>query len=296
VPASVAQFIRGFAMGTADIVPGISGGTVALVAGIYERLVRNIHAGAHLLRALVVRREITAAARSIEWRWLLTLLAGILTAIAVLSSVLTRLLEDQPILTSAVFFGLVVGAIVVARRRIGTITPISLLAAAVAAMALFFVLGLRSETESTADKVVTQPLWIFFIAGAIAICAMILPGISGSLILVIIGMYSEVLGAVTSRDFAAVAATGLGAIAGLAAFSTLLNWLLEHHHDLVIATMIGLMIGSLRVLWPWPNGTATTRLGAPDDHIVAAVILLALGAIAVIAIERLSARVAPPSE
>ncbi|TVR26541.1 MAG: DUF368 domain-containing protein [Ilumatobacter sp.] len=283
----VPQVVRGFAMGTADIVPGVSGGTVALVVGIYDRLIRNVHAGAQVLKVTLQGRfgEIGARLRVVEWIWLISLLVGILMAVAVLSSLLTRLLEEQPVRTSALFLGLVTGAVVVAWRLLSSVDVAAISLMIASAVVLFFVLGLRSATESDADKIVTQPLWIFFLAGSIAICAMILPGISGSLILVMLGMYSEVLGAVTERDLAALAATALGCIVGLALFSTLLNWLLEHHHNLVIAAMIGLMIGSMRVLWPWPGGTATTEMSWPSGDIVAPVLLILAGFVVVLGVE-----------
>jgi putative membrane protein len=271
----IPQIARGFAMGTADLVPGVSGGTVALVTGIYERLIRNVHGGAEVLRAILSRdvSRIKDRLVAVEWWWLISLLVGILAAVAALSGVLTRLLDEQPVATAAVFFGLVAGAIVIAWRLLGTVTATTIGLAAVAAAALFALLGLRSSTESTAEKIVTEPLWVFFVAGAIAICAMILPGISGSLILVMIGMYAQVLGAVSERDLVTLAIFVLGCITGLALFSTLLNWMLEHHHDLVIAAMIGLMIGSLRVLWPWPGGATTTEMSLPRDQILVPVLL-----------------------
>lgn len=292
VPTPVAQLVRGVAMGTADIVPGVSGGTVALVTGIYERLIRNVHAGAQVLKVLLQGRldEVGARLRAVEWVWLVSLLVGILAAVAVLSSVLSRLLDEQPVRTSALFLGLVAGAIVVAWRMLGRLDAATVGVLAVSAVALFLVLGLRSATESDADKVVTQPLWVFFLAGAIAICAMILPGISGSLILVMLGMYSEVLGAVTERDLPALGATALGCIVGLALFSTLLNWLLANHHDLVIAAMVGLMLGSMRVLWPWPGGTATTELSAPSGDVLVPLAIALAGFAAVVLIERTAQR------
>lgn len=292
VPTPVAQLVRGVAMGTADIVPGVSGGTVALVTGIYERLIRNVHAGAQVLKVLLQGRldELGTRLRAVEWMWLVSLLVGILAAVAVLSSVLSRLLDEQPVRTSALFLGLVAGAIVVAWRMLGRLDAATVGVLAVSAVALFLVLGLRSATESDADKVVTQPLWVFFLAGAIAICAMILPGISGSLILVMLGMYSEVLGAVTERDLPALGATALGCIVGLALFSTLLNWLLANHHDLVIAAMVGLMLGSMRVLWPWPGGTATTELSAPSGDVLVPLAIALAGFAAVVLIERTAQR------
>jgi putative membrane protein len=284
------QFIRGCAMGAADIVPGISGGTVALVTGIYERLITNIGGGAQLLRSLVSGRPGLAVqwARKIEWAWLISLLAGVLITIALASSVLTNLLETQPIRTAAVFFGLVAGAAWITGGRIRSWTTAQIGIAVVAAVGLFLLLGLRTETESSGASLVTQPLWAFFAAGAVAICAMILPGISGSLILVMLGMYSEVLAAIAERDLGALGATALGCVLGLAVFSTLLNWMLLHHHDRVIAAMIGLMIGSLRVLWPWPQGTSTTTLAAPSGDLLVPVLLALVAVVLVIGVERIA--------
>lgn len=276
-------------MGTADIVPGVSGGTVALVLGIYERLVGNIHTGAQALRALLSGDIATfrGRLRSVEWVWLLSLLAGVLLAVAVLSSVLEDLLNDHPVRMAALFFGLVAGSMAIAWRLIRTVGPTEIAALLTVAVCLFFVLGLRSNTEvaeGTAE-VVTEAWWVFFLSGALAICAMILPGISGSFILVMIGMYPEVLGAVNDRDVVALGATAAGCIVGLALFSTLLNWALEHHHDLMMAAMVGLMLGSLRVLWPWPGGTETTDLAAPSGDVLVPVLLALAGLVVVIAVE-----------
>ena len=151
---------------------------------------------------------------------------------------------------------------------------------------MFFLLGLRSDTEVANDalEVVTEPWWVFLLAGSIAICAMILPGVSGSFLLVMLGMYTEVLGAVNDRDITSLAAFGIGCVIGLALFSTGLNWALEHHHDLVMAAMIGLMLGSLRVLWAWPGGTATTELGRPSGDVLVPTLLAVLGAAVVIGV------------
>ena len=276
-------------MGTADIVPGVSGGTVALVLGIYERLVRNIHTGAQALRALVTGHVdvFRSTLREVEWVWLISLLGGILLAIAALSSVLEGLLHDHPIRMSALFFGLVVGSLTIAWRMIHSVGAREIGVIVVVAVVLFLVLGLKSDTEvaeGTAE-IVTEPWWVFFLSGALAICAMILPGISESFILVLIGMYTEVLGAINDRvglNFNSLAA---GCVVGLALFSSVLTWALDHHHDLVIAAMVGLMLGSLRVLWPWPGGTNTTDLAAPSGDVVVPVLLALVGTAVVVAVE-----------
>jgi putative membrane protein len=291
LPSIAAQLARGFTMGTADLVPGVSGGTVALVLGIYERLILNIRTGAGALRQLITGDWTTfrATLREIEWVWLLSLLGGILLAVAALSSVLERLLHEEPVRMSALFFGLVLGAVWVAWRMLDRIDAPAVALIVGVGGALFLLLGLRDDTEVADDaaEIVTEPLWVFFISGAFAICAMILPGISGSFILVLLGMYTEVLGAVNDRDFASLGAFLAGCVVGLALFSTLLSWLLARYHNLVLAAMIGLMIGSMRVLWPWPGGTETTRLEAPSGDVVVPILLALLGLGVVLAVERL---------
>jgi putative membrane protein len=279
-------------MGAADIVPGVSGGTVALVLGIYERLIHNISVGARGLKQLLTGdiAGFRQTLRNIEWIWLLTLLAGILIAVAALSSVLETLLNDEPIVMAGLFFGLVVGTIWIAWKLLDHLDGIAVAIMAGIAVVLYFLLGLREDTEVAegTEEVVTQPFWIFALVGAVAICAMILPGISGSFILVMLGMYTEVLGAVNDRDFVSLGAFAIGCIVGLALFSTLLNWLLENYHNWVTAAMIGLMLGSMRVLWPWPKGTFTTKIEAPSDPVVLPIVLALVGAAVVVMVERFS--------
>jgi putative membrane protein len=294
VPTPVAQVLRGFAMGTADIIPGVSGGTVALVLGIYERLIHNVHTGAQAFKSLLTGDlgEFRTRISSVEWVWLLSLVGGILVAVALLASVIKKLLDEQPIRMAALFFGLVAGSMTVAWRLIRSIGTREVVVVVVVAVALFLVLGLRSDTAVATDtaEIVTKSWWVFFLSGALAICAMILPGISGSFILVMIGMYTEVLGAVNERDLVALAATGAGCVIGLALFSTVLNWSLEQHHDVVMAAMVGLMLGSLRVLWPWPGGTDTTDLGRPSGDVGVPILLAVIGVAVVIIIELVSNR------
>jgi len=216
------------------------------------------------------------------------LLGGILLAVAALSSLIEHLLEEQPVRMSALFLGLVLGAIWVAWRLLARVDAAALALMIGVGLAMFLLLGLRADTSTATDaaaEVVTEPAWIFFLSGALAICAMILPGISGSFILVLIGMYDEVLGAVNERDFAVLGAFVLGCIIGLALFSTLLSWLLDNYHNLVIAALIGLMIGSTRVLWPWPGGTETTTLAAPEGDVLVPVLLIVLGLVVVVVVE-----------
>lgn len=261
--AAAGYYASGFAMGCADLVPGVSGGTVALVVQVYERLVGNLRRGAGAVSRLLQADAGGAweRLRGVEWAFLAPLLAGVLSAVVVLAGTLRHLLEARPVAMSGLFFGLVAGSVVVALDELDEVTPRLVTIGAVVAGVTFVALGLR------AGRVVDPSLPILFAGGAVAVCAMILPGISGSFILLILGLYQTVIAAVDDRDLLAVAVVGAGAAVGLGLFSTFLNWLLERHHGPVLAGLIGLMAGSLRVLWPWPaggeEGVADTGLNAP---------------------------------
>jgi len=281
--------IRGFAMGAADIVPGVSGGTIALILGIYERLIASIRAGSKAM-GLLLRRDVAgfrAWMRAVDWLFLVPLGVGILSAVFILASILRDLLEDEPEVMSALFLGLVAGSVVVAWRLIREPRLKHALIILGVGVATFVLLGLRGGTsEETVGQLSEPALWAFFIAGAIAICAMILPGVSGSFLLVIMGMYAPVLAAVTERDFLVLGVFMLGAIIGLALFSQVLHAALQRAHDLVLAALIGLMAGSLRVLWPWPDGVDSTHIGAPEGDALLAVAVAVVGFVVVVVVAR----------
>ena len=269
--------VRGFLMGAADVVPGVSGGTVALVLGIYERLVGSIHTAASALGQTARGRftEATRRLRQVEWSLVLPLLAGIGLAVLSLASLIDHLLDDEPQNTAAAFFGLVAGSILVAWRLVRRWDGIRAATGVAVAVAAFFLLGLRG------DPVSDPSLPVFLLAGMIAIVAMILPGISGSFILLMLGMYQNVLDAVNTRDLSVILVFLVGAVVGLSAFSTLLNAMLRDHHDTMMAALIGLMAGSLRVLWPWPDGATTAAVSQPVDWGIP--LLLAMAGFAVVA-------------
>lgn len=279
--------VRGFAMGAADIVPGVSGGTIALIFGIYERLVSSVRAGSSALGNLV-KGDMSGFKewmRRVDWLFIIPLGVGILVAIIALAPPIEHLLEDEAVLMAAVFLGLVAGSVVVAWRLLKEPTAQHLLIIVGVGAAAFILLGLRGGTsEVTVTQVADPSLWAFFVAGAIAICAMILPGISGSFLLVVLGMYGPVLSAVTDRNLSALVVFMIGAVIGLALFSQILDRALHRHHDIVIASLIGLMAGSVRVLWPWPFGVDSTELGAPDGQILASVIAALIAFVAVVVI------------
>ena len=276
--------VRGLAIGTADLVPGVSGGTVALVTGIYGRLVTAIGTGA-LSAGRLIRGDPGGAVRAfrrIDWRFLLAVVAGAVVSVAALARVVEDLLRDHPVRIAAVFFGLIAGAIVVAWWQIRTPGVVHGAMAAIVGAAAFVLFGLRGAA-------VHDPGWyVFAAAGALAICAFILPGVSGSFLLLAIGMYQHALGAVTDLRIGALLSLAAGAAAGLGLFSRLLEWLLERYHDLVVATMIGLMAGSFRILWPWPNGLGdedgigATMLGTPGPDIVVPVTLALVSCLVVV--------------
>lgn len=274
-------------MGTADLVPGVSGGTIALVLGIYERLVESIREGSSALGS-VLRADFSKFGehiRRVEWRFLVPLLGGILAAVVSLASFLDRQLEENPTILAALFFGLVVGSVVIAGRLLREPASAHLVIAALVAVGVFLILGLGEET------LVHDPSLIaFFGAGALAICAMILPGISGSLILLLVGMYAAVLDAVDERQLLEIAVFAAGAVVGLGFFSQILHWALRRHHDFILAGLIGLMAGSLRVLWPWPDGVESASLAAPGDDLWGVLAAGVAGFTVVFLISRLAER------
>ena len=277
-------------MGAADIVPGVSGGTVALLLGIYDRLIGEVRKGAGALGRFLRGdfREGWRRLTDVDWVFLISLLAGIGTAVIVLVGWLTTQIEENPVEVSAVFFGLVAASVFVARREVSQWDSTRLLTLVGTAIAAFLLLGLRSGGVDDPSLVIVLG------AGSLAICAMILPGVSGSFILLMLGLYDHITHAIDERDLGTVAAFGVGAVIGLAAFSTVLHWLLEHHRDTVVAALVGLMLGSLRVLWPWPageEGLDNVALGSPvSGEVLGATIGAVVAAVAVVVLTNLARR------
>ena len=280
-------------MGAADVVPGVSGGTVALLLGIYDRLVGQIAqlsaAAAQVLRGRV--RVGLAAARRADWGFLVALLVGIAVAVVGLVEVVRWLIDEQPVGLSAAFFGLVAMTVVTTRREVSRWRGGLVVVAAAVTVAVFVLLGVRAGSVADPSAVVIVG------AGALAICAMILPGISGAFVLLLLGLYDPITEAVSERELGTVVLFGLGAVLGLAVFSRLLQRLLERWRDAMVAVLMGLMAGSLRVLWPWPVGDADSggfgnaALGAPPASDLAVAVAAAAAAAAVaMGLHRLVAR------
>ena len=286
----VLNFLRGFLMGSADVVPGVSGGTIAVLVGIYERLVHAISMASKALgNVLRLRfREAGQRLREIDWALIIPLLVGIGVAIFTLASVISTLLEDYPEAMAGLFTGLVAASAWVAWRMLKQPSGASVVIALVVAVGFFLVLGLKGGA-------VADPSWlVIFGAGAIAICAMILPGISGSFLLLMLGMYDFIISAVDERDFPVLGVFALGCLVGIALFSQVLDWALGNYHDIVVAAMVGLLIGSLRVLWPWPGGVDSTEIGSPTGSWWIPVLLAVLAAAVVVGITLLVERRSNP--
>jgi len=235
---------KGFCMGAADVVPGVSGGTMAFILGIYEELIDAIKSfDLRSLRLLLTFRA-RAFFDSISWKFLLALGLGILTAIFTLAKLLAWLLHNTPVLIWSFFLGLILASVVTVSRRVKTWQATSWVTLATGLIGIYLLVGMVPGTTP-------NDLWFLFVSGAVAICAMILPGISGSFILVLMGKYQYILEAVNQRDFLILFVVAAGACVGIAAFSRFLGWLLHRYHDLMVAFLTGLMLGSLRKVWPW---------------------------------------------
>ena len=246
---------QGLLMGGADVIPGVSGGTMALIVGIYERLLRNVSAVFHAIVSPVRGGAAVRQAFSrVEWGFLLSLGLGIVTAIGVGSKVIPGLLERYPEEARALFLGLVAASVAIPWIRMHERGVREYVMVPVAAVLAFVLVGLPPAEVSDPSLV-----RVFFSA-AVAICAMILPGVSGAFLLAVLGMYTPTLHALSSMDVAYVLTFCAGAAVGLGAFSRLLSWLLEHQHDLTMAALVGLMAGSLRALWPWQDADRALRL------------------------------------
>ncbi len=237
--------VRGLCMGAADIVPGVSGGTMAFILGIYEELVESIRAFGRVtfLRSLAQLR-FAAAARAVNLPFLVALGCGILAAVLTLAHSIEWLLHDHAAYLWSFFFGLVLASVLVVSGRIKAWSALRVaLLVGGSALAYGFVGLVPLQTPET--------WWFLILSGAAASCALILPGISGAFLLLLLSKYHFVLNAINQRDYGALVLIALGAGLGLIAFTQVLGWLFHRFHDNVIALLTGFMLGSLRKVWPW---------------------------------------------
>lgn len=242
VPGIVA---RGLAMGAADAVPGVSGGTIAFITGIYEELIDTLAGIRPRLLGIWWREGTAAFWRAGNFTFLVALLAGILTSLVLLAGLITWLLEHYPLPLWAFFTGLIAASVPLVLRPAGPGRP-EVLVPFVPGVLIATWLALQPGLAGMGDA-----HWIFFASGALAICAMILPGISGSFILLLLGMYTAVMGALDQGDWLRIGAFMAGAVVGLLSFVQLLRRLLARWHDPVLGLMAGFMAGSLVKVWPW---------------------------------------------
>lgn len=252
--------LKGMAMGAADVVPGVSGGTIAFISGIYEELLSSISTINIDLFKTLKNEGFKATWKKLNGNFLIALFVGIVISVISLAKAIQYLLENQPILLWSFFFGLVLASIIYIAKQIkkwNFITVLVLIIGAFTAYCITTLNPLVSENSS---------LLFMFIAGALAICAMILPGISGAFILVLLGAYKPILSAVSDKDLKTIAVVGLGAIVGLLSFSKILKWLFSHYKEYTLAVLTGFIIGSLNKIWPWKE-TITWRTNSHGEQV-----------------------------
>lgn len=294
---------KGILMGAADVIPGVSGGTIAFITGIYETLITSLKSiNSHALKKLS-RLEFRSFWETINGSFLLSLLVGILFSIVTLSGTIMFLLEHHTLLVLAFFFGLIAASAVTIARRIESHSISVYTAGLAGAVSAFLITSLSPVTTPEAE-------WFIFLSGALAICAMILPGISGSFILLLLGKYSFILGSIKELNLPVIVIFCAGCITGLLGFVRILSKLLQRYHDPTMMFLAGIMIGSLTKVWPWKAPVTTTVPGGgkallfsanitPDTYLqttgadpllTSALFLMAAGLLLVFILEYVSAK------
>ncbi len=256
-------FLKGLAMGAANVIPGVSGGTIALITGIYERLINAIKRCDISAAKLLLKGNVKGFWQHIDGRWLFILMAGVAISIVSLAKLFEYLLEHHERYTMAFFFGLIVLSIVFVAKRVdqwNTSSIVSLLVGTAIAISIAM-LAPASENDGA---------FYVFLCGVFAISSMILPGLSGSFVLILMGNYALVLGAISSLAFDILIPLAIGCGFGLIAFSHILSWVFKRCPNQTLALMTGFVIGSLVVIWPWKNAITKTveRVGKPPREVV----------------------------
>lgn len=278
--------IQGTVMGIVETIPGVSASTLALIMGIFDQFVDVLHELSEVLKTTLLwfarRRtfaDVRAAFIAIQWRFGSLLLLGMLLGVAVFSNVLSYTLEHYPAYTFAFFFGLILASIPVPWQRLDKVGRREIGIALVTAVLFFLFLGLKPAVISG-----VPPLWLVFLGGAIGICAMVMPGISGSFVLLLMGLYDYVIGAVkaatrleiTTAELLALGALAAGVLVGFATFVRLLKVWLERYPGFILSFLVGLMLGSLRALWPFSK--LTLGAAALNEGLIASLIILVTAA------------------
>lgn len=238
--------LKGMAMGAADVVPGVSGGTIAFITGIYEELITTISNISFKSISVLFKEGIKPFWKEVNGNFLVALLLGIFISILSLAQLLTFLLESHAIPTWSFFFGLIVASIPLVGQRVKHWQGSRIFAFVAGAIIAWLITDLPPVEQTDAS-------WYLFISGMIAICAMILPGISGSFILILLGSYLTLLAAVNDRDIVSILIFMAGAVVGILSFSRFLKFMFSRFHDITIAVLSGFLLGSLNKIWPWKN-------------------------------------------
>ena len=245
-------------MGAADVVPGVSGGTIAFISGIYEELITSINNVNISLFKTLKKNGFQAFWKQLNGNFLVALFTGIFISVFSLAKGISWLLVNQPILLWSFFFGLVVASIFFVGKSLERWNMVAVIMLVLGAAIAYYITTLPPAEN-------TESLPFLFFSGALAICAMILPGISGAFILVLLGSYKVILDAVHEKDFKIVATVGLGAIFGILSFAKLLKWMFSHYKDLTLAVLTGFILGSLNKIWPWKKVLETKIF---DDKVI----------------------------
>lgn len=242
--------LKGMGMGAADVVPGVSGGTIAFITGIYEELINSLKSINGSAVKLLLQFKLKEFWQSINGNFLLALFVGIFLSFLSLAKLIKYFLAEEPILIWSFFFGLIVASAIVVARKI-TAWKLRTIIAMILGIGIAYMVTVVTPAETPTSY------WFLFLSGALAICAMILPGISGAFILLLLGKYEYILNAISSFKLDVIAVVGAGAVIGLLSFSNLLSWLLKKYHNMTIGLLAGFMIGSLNKVWPWKNTIST---------------------------------------
>jgi putative membrane protein len=291
-------------MGIADVIPGVSGGTIAFITGIYEELVRSIHEIDRESMQQLYKFQVAAFWKKINGNFLVTILTGITTSLLLLSGTMLYLLKNYPIATWSFFFGLILMSAPMILRKIKwrTNTAIGI----TIGFTVAYLVTLSSSIQ-TPDHII-----FVFLAGAMAICAMVIPGISGVFILLLIGKYQYIITALSEFNILAILVFAMGCVAGLIGVSRLLTWALNNYHQISIALLCGFMMGALNKVWPWRKVVeyATNSKGdqiavfdksvlpwdylsitGKDPQLFQAIFMMALGVLIVVLIEKIAVRI-----
>ena len=251
--------LKGMAMGAADVVPGVSGGTIAFISGIYEELITSINNVNFSVLNTFFKEGIAAGWKKLNGSFLLSLVIGIAISVLSLVKSIKWLLEHKPVLLWSFFFGLVIASIIFVAKQITKWTLATVLGFIIGSVVAYYITTLPPLGTNSSN-------WFLFVSGALAICAMILPGISGAFILVLLGAYKPVINAIDNRDFKTIMILGAGAIVGLLSFSKLLKWLFKNYHNLTLAILTGFIFGSLNKIWPWKE-VLTWRFNSHNEKV-----------------------------